>query len=408
MSEEAMSEATLPLSGLIVLDVSSFIAAPAAAVALADFGADVIKIEPPGEGDPHRHNYKNASYPQSDKNFPWQLDGRLKRSIALDLKNTSARAVLERLIGRADVMIVNFPPPARERLKLRWEDIEPMNPRLVYCSLTGYGETGPDRDRPGFDITAYFGRSGILDAARYEGGPPGLSLPAQGDRATAMTLVAAILLGLRQRDRTGKGCWVGTSLYANGVWANGTSAAGALIGAKLPPRQPPDRPRNALTNLYRTRDDRWLQLLVVRDDRLWEPFCAAICRPDLAADPRFTDRGERRTRALELGQELAAVFAAKSYAEWEGAFSGTGIPFGVVGRLADVIDDEQAEHAGIFAATTNPEVPRTVNNPIRLGFAKPRTSGPPPAVGQHSDEILRELSYNDADIAALRKAGALG
>ena len=180
---------------------------------------------------------------------------------------------------------------------MRWEDVEPLNPRLVYCSLTGYGETGPDRDRPGFDVTAYFGRSGILDAARYEGGPPGLSLPAQGDRATAMTLVAAILLGLRQRDRTGKGCWVGTSLYANGVWANGTSAAGALVGAKLPPRQAPDRPRNALTNLYRTKDDRWLQLLLVRDDRLWQPFCAAIGRPDLAADPRFTDRAERRARA---------------------------------------------------------------------------------------------------------------
>ena len=113
--------------------------------------------------------------------------------------------MLERLIERADVMIVNFPPPARERLKLRWEDIEPINPRLVYCSLTGYGETGPDRDRPGFDVTAYFGRSGILDAARYEGGPPGLSLPAQGDRATAMTLVAAILLGLRQRDQHRQG-----------------------------------------------------------------------------------------------------------------------------------------------------------------------------------------------------------
>ena len=217
---------------LLVLDISSFIAAPAAAAALADFGADVIKIEPPGDGDPHRNSYSNASYPQSDHNFPWQLDGRLKRSLALDLKTDGARTILERLLKRADVMIVNFPPPARERLRLRWEDIEPLNPRLVYCSLTGYGETGPDRDRPGFDITAYFGRSGILDAARYEGGPPGVSLPAQGDRATAMTLVAAILMGLRRRDQTGKGGWVGTSLYANGVWANGTSAAGALIGAQ--------------------------------------------------------------------------------------------------------------------------------------------------------------------------------
>jgi formyl-CoA transferase len=405
---ETLPLAGLPLSGLIVLDISSFIAAPAAAVALADFGADVIKIEPPGEGDPHRHNYRNASYPQSDKNFPWQLDGRLKRSIALDLKNENARPVLERLIGRADVMIVNFPPPARERLKLRWEDIEPVNPRLVYCSLTGYGETGPDRDRPGFDVTAYFGRSGILDAARYEGGPPGLSLPAQGDRATAMTLVAAILLGLRQRDRTGKGCWVGTSLYANGVWANGTSAAGALIGAKLPPRQAPDRPRNALTNLYRTKDDRWLQLLMVREDRLWEKFCAVIERPDLLADPRFTNRADRRARSLELVQELMPLFAAKTYGEWERLFDGTGIPFGVIGRLADVVDDEQARHAGIFADTTNPEVPRTVNNPIRLGFAKPRTSGPPPAVGEHSEQILREAGFGAPEIAALKKSGALG
>jgi crotonobetainyl-CoA:carnitine CoA-transferase CaiB-like acyl-CoA transferase len=401
-----MSE--LPLAGLVVLDISSFIAAPAAAVALADFGADVIKIEPPGDGDPHRNSYRNASYPPSDKNFPWQLDGRLKRSLALDLKNERARPVLERLIERADVMIVNFPPPARERLKLCWEDIEPINPRLVYCSLTGYGESGPDRDRPGFDVTAYFGRSGILDAARYEDGPPGLSLPAQGDRATAMTLVAAILLGLRQRDRTGKGCWVGTSLYANGVWANGTSAAGALVGAHLPPRQSPDKPRNALTNLYRTRDDRWLQLLLVRDDRLWPVLCKAIERPDLAEDPRFTQRADRRARSLELVKELMPVFAAKTYAEWEQIFAGTGIPFGVIGRLADVVQDEQAEHAGIFADTDNADVPRTVNNPIRLGFAQPRKAGPPPAVGQHSEEILREAGFAAAEIDVLKKSGALG
>jgi crotonobetainyl-CoA:carnitine CoA-transferase CaiB-like acyl-CoA transferase len=398
----------LPLSDLVVLDISSFIAAPAAAVALADFGADVIKVEPPGDGDPHRHNYRNASYPQSDKNFPWQLDGRLKRSLALDLKNAAARPVLERLIGRADVMIVNFPPPARERLKLRWEDVEAINPRLVYCSLTGYGETGPDRDRPGFDVSAYFGRSGILDAARYEGGPPGLSLPAQGDRATAMTLVAAIMLGLRQRERTGRGCWVGTSLYANGVWANGTSAAGALVGAKLPPRQAPDRPRNALTNLYRTKDDRWLQLLMVRDDRLWESFCKAVGRSDLFGDPRFTSRADRRARSLELAQELMPMFVSRPYSDWERLLAGTGIPFGVIERLADIVDDEQARHAGIFAETANPDVPRAVNNPIRLGFATPRRATAPPAVGQHSEEILRELCYSESEIAALRKAGALG
>ena len=399
----------LPLEGLKVLDISTFIAAPAAAVALADFGADVIKIEAPGEGDPHRHNYKRAAtYPRSEHNFPLQLDGRNKRSIALDLKNAQARPVLEALIKRADVMIVNFPPPARERLKLRWEDIEPLNPRLVYCSLTGYGETGPDRDRPGFDVTAYFGRSGILDAARYEGAPPAISLPAQGDRATAMTLVAAILLGLRRRDQTGKGGWVGTSLYANGAWANGTTLAGSAIGARIVTREPPDRPRNALTNLYRTKDDRWLQLLVVRDDRLWETFCKAVGLESLVADPRFTDREERKRRAQELHAIIAPAFAAKTYGEWERILSPTGIPFGVIERVGDVASDAQAVHAGIFAATTNPDVPRTVNNPIRLGFAKPRVSGVPATVGQHSDEILRELGHSDAEIAALKSAGALG
>ncbi len=403
----------LPLAGLVVLDISSFIAAPAAAVTLADFGAEVIKIEPPGDGDPHRQSFTSPNYPRAPTaarqvNFPFQLDGRLKRSLALDLKNGQARPVLERLIGRADVMIVNFPPSVRERLRLRWEDVEPINPRLVYCSLTGYGETGPDCDRAGYDITAYFGRSGILDSARYEDGPPGLSLPAQGDRATAMTLVAAILLGLRHRDQTGKGGWVGTSLYANGVWANGTSAAGALVGATLPPRQPPDRPRNALANLYRTSDERWLQLIMVRDDKLFPTFCRAIGRNDLLDDPRFADRAGRRTHALALHAELASLFATRTYGEWERLLGPVGIPIGVIGRLVDVVDDEQAHHAGIFAETTNQEIPRTVNNPIRLGFATPRTAGPPPGVGEHSEQILRDLAYSEDEIEALKKAGALG
>ncbi len=383
-----MSE-PLPLEGLRVLDISTFIAAPAAAVALADYGADVIKIEAPGEGDPHRYNYKRSgTYPRSDYNFPLQLDGRLKRSLTLDLKMPDVRPILEKLVKRADVMIVNFPPPVRERLRLRWEDMEALNPRLVYCSLTGYGESGPDRDRPGFDITAYFGRSGILDSGRYEGAPPAISLPGQGDRATAMTLVAAILLGLRRRDQTGKGGWVGTSLYANGAWANGTTLAGAAIGGTLSMREPPDRPRNALANLYRTRDERWLQLLLVRDDQMWSTFCAAIARPDLETDPRFAGRDERRSHVAELYACLAPVFASRTYAEWESILSKTGIPFGVIGRTIDVVDDEQARHAGIFA--------------------KPRVSGRPSAVGENNDEILRELGHSDAEIAALRKAGALG
>ena len=147
---------------------------------------------------------------------------------------------------------------------------------MIYASLTGYGESGPDRDRPGFDATAYFARSGLLDAQRYEGGPPGVPGPAQGDRATAMALVSSILMALMHRTKTGEGSWVGTSLLGNGLWSCGVIAQAALVGAFLEHRPPPERPRSALGNIYRTADDRWLQLTIVRTDKLWAPLCEAM------------------------------------------------------------------------------------------------------------------------------------
>ncbi len=400
-------DAELPLAGLRVLDVSSFIAAPAAAVVLGDFGADVIKVEQ-GTGDPHRNSYQSPNYPKSDVNFVWQLDGRNKRSVALDLKHPAGRAALDRLIARADVMIVNFPLPVRERLRLLYEDVSTVNPRLIYASLTGYGETGPDRDMPGFDVNAYFGRSGILDAQRQEGGPPGFSLPAQGDRCAAMTIVAAILLGLRRRDRTGKGGWVGTSLYANGIWSNGTLAQAALVGAFVAPRPPREKPRNALMNIYRTRDDRWIQLTLVREEKTWERLCRALEQPDLVADPRFATREARRENSAALTALLDAAFAARAWVEWRPVLRAHEITFGVIERLQEFPDDEQARHAGIIAETTATDVKRTINNPVRLGFARPRQAGPPPAVGEHTDAVLREAGLSDAEIAALRADGAIG
>jgi len=175
-----MSEA-LPLAGIRVLDISTYIAAPAAAVVLGDYGADVIKVEQPGEGDPNRTTITIASYPKSQVNYPWLMDSRNKRSIALDLKHAAGRAILDRLVPSADVLITNFPLPVRERLRLRYEDVAGLNQRLIYASLTGFGEAGPDRDQAGFDSTAYFARSGLVDQLRYAGQPPHFSLPAQGD-----------------------------------------------------------------------------------------------------------------------------------------------------------------------------------------------------------------------------------
>ena len=401
-------DSELPLAGLTVLDASTYIAGPAAATALGDWGADVIKIEAPGVGDPHRNSWKGANYPKAASNYPWQLDGRNKRSIALDLKHAEARVVLDRLIARADVLVVNFPPRVRERLKLRWDDVKQANARLIYASLTGYGDTGPDADIPGFDANAFFARAGLLDALRYEGQPPAFSLSTQGDRPTAMTLLAAIMLGLYRRERTGRGGWVGTSLYANGVWSNGTLASAALVGATHPARPPRERPRSAFQNQYVARDGRWFILLLSQEEKRWPAFCATIGRGELAADSRFASAALRLRNAAELVVELDAAFAQHDWPHWREQLAAVGAAIAPIARTEEFVVDEQARHAGIIVPTADSDVPHTLAGPVRLGFAEPRAAGPAPALGQHTDEILRELGCSDADIAALRAAAAVG
>ena len=402
-----MTETGLPLAGLRVLDISSFIAAPAAAVVLGDWGADVIKIEGP-DGDANRKiMHDSANYPKAEVNYPWEMDSRNKRSLTLDLKQPAARAALDKLLAVSDIVICNFPPPVRDKLRLTYEDMKKVNPKLIYASLTGYGETGPDRDRPGFDVTAYFARSGLLDAQRYEGGPPGVPVPAQGDRATAMTLVSSILLALVHRMKTGEGSWVGTSLLGNGLWSCGVIAQAALVGAFLPARPPPERPRTALGNIYSTKDDRWIQLTIVREDKLWAPLCRALEKPELIDDPRFAEIDERRRRSAELAAIFRETFATQPYEHWRKALAAHEITFGVISRPQDVPDDEQAVHAGAVVDTAIPAMPRTLANPIRVSFAEQRIAHAAPTLGQHTDEILGEIGLSTDEIAGLRSTGAV-
>ncbi|CAN5507497.1 CoA transferase [soil metagenome] len=402
-----MTDSALPLVGLRVLDISSFIAAPAAAVVLGDWGAEVIKVEGP-DGDPNRSiMHDSSNYPKAEVNYPWEMDSRNKRSIVLDLKKPAARTALDRLIETSDILICNFPPPVRDKLRLAYDDVKQVNPKLIYASLTGYGETGPDRERPGFDATAYFARSGLLDAQRYEGGPPGVPGPAQGDRATAMALVSSILMALIHRMKTGEGSWVGTSLLGNGLWSCGVIAQAALVGAFLPHRPPPDRPRSALGNIYRTSDDRWLQLTIVRADRMWRPLCEAMGLAAQADDPRFATEPERRSRSAELAKIMSETFASKPYEHWREALAANAITFGVISRPQDVPDDQQAVACGAVVETAIPDMPRTLANPIRLGFAEQRVAHPAPALGEHSEEILREAGLSASEVAALKAAGAI-
>src|SRR6201994_2355940 len=268
-------------SGLKVVDLASFIAGPGAAVILSDFGADVIKVEPPS-GDAWRNGYRIPPQPRSHDNYPWHLNNRNKRGLALDLKAPRAADILERLVKCASVLIVNTPHPARKRLKLEYEDVAQWNPRLIYADLTGYGEKGPDESLPGFDITAYWARSGLLSLIRDAGAPPTLPPSGSGDHATAVTLYSAIVTALYRRERTGKCSHVTTSLVAAGVWASAVFIQAALCGAKFFPLHDRKSPPNAILNVYQSSDCHWFLIVVQAKD--WPALARAVDRAELVSD----------------------------------------------------------------------------------------------------------------------------
>src|SRR6202041_2296257 len=279
---DVMAEANI-FSGLKVVELASFIAGPGAATILSDFGADVIKVEPPN-GELWRSGQKIPPQPRSEEPYPFQLANRNKRGVALNLKAASAPQVLERLAKWADVFIVNTPHPARKKLKLEYDDVARWNPRLIYADLTGFGEKGPDAELPGFDITSYWARSGLLSLTRDAGAAPTWPVAGSGDNATAVGIYSAIVTALYRRERTGKGAYVTTSLLAEGVWSASVAIQAALCEAKFFGLHDRKNPANAAINLYRAADDIWF-VLIVTPDKL-AAVAKAIGRTDLLTDPR--------------------------------------------------------------------------------------------------------------------------
>jgi crotonobetainyl-CoA:carnitine CoA-transferase CaiB-like acyl-CoA transferase len=399
--------AQLMFKGLKVLDCSSFIAAPAAATILSDFGADVIKIEPPGAGDPYRAVPLLPTMPQARENYAWMLASRNKRGLALNLAKPSAQEVVRRLVAQADVFITNFPAVVRKKLSLRYEDLAPLNGRLIYASFTGYGESGEEASKPGFDITAWWARSGLMDGVRTEAtAPPARSLTGMGDHPSGISLYAGIVMGLYQRQLTGMGAQVGTSLLANGIWCNGVMAQAALCGARFIDRPPREQALNAFTNYYQCRDKLWLILTILNEERQWPVFIKCLGRDDLQNDPRFATSRVRMKNAVELTTVLDKTFATKDRSEWREILAAGGIVFDVVASAQDIPNDSQILANDILVPFDNDSV-LTVTSPISVegqDKVKPRR---PPAVGQHSDEVLREAGYDATMIAKLRRDGAV-
>ena len=394
-------------AGLKVIDCASFIAAPAAATVLSDFGADVVKIEPPG-GDPYRQLVTLPGYPRSELNYAWMLESRNKRSIALDLTKPEGQDVVHKLAATADVFITNYPPSVRRKLGLTYKKLAPLNARLIYASFTGYGEAGPEADKPGFDSNAWWARSGLMDIIRVEGGAePARSVPGMGDHPSAMALYGAIVTALFRREKTGKGGQVGSSLIANGVWSNGIYAQAALLGLKLDPRLPRAHSLNAVTNHYQTKDGRWLILSLLSEERQWPDLTRALGREDLAEDPLFSTQKSRRANARALIALFDEIFATRPLAHWRKALDEAGLIFGVVASIDDIPGDEQMRASGAVVWMEG-DKHETIDSPLWLENTRKMKPRMAPELGQHTDAILREAGLDAKAIKSLRKAGVVG
>jgi crotonobetainyl-CoA:carnitine CoA-transferase CaiB-like acyl-CoA transferase len=392
-------------SGLKVVDLASFIAGPGAAVILSDFGANVIKVEPPS-GDLWRFGNRIPVEPQSDDPYQWHLANRNKRGIVLDLKSPSAQQVLEKLVRWADVLIVNTPHPARKKLKLEYADVVQWNPRLIYADLTGFGEKGPDAGLPGFDLTAYWARSGLLSMTRDAGAPPTWPVSGSGDHATAVGLYSAVVTALYRRERTGEGAYVTTSLLAEGVWAAGVSIAAALCDAKLPGLHDRGNPASAATNVYRAADGTWFILALTPDK--YAALAKAIGRPDLLTDPRFSDPAKLPANRHELVAIFDKVFGAQPMAHWYDVLSG--FTFAAVRGPQEVINDPQLKANDIVVPLEGAggKLTSTISSPIQVHGVAKVPARRAPDLGEHTDEVLQELGFDAKGIEGLRATGAMG
>jgi len=396
-------------SGLKVLDAASFIAAPAAATIMADFGADVIKIEPPGEGDAYRGVSFLPGMPISDRDYCWTVDDRNKRSLALDLKRPEARKIVHDLIIDTDVFITNYPPAVRHRLGIAFNQLSHINERLIYASLTAYGEHGAEANKPGFDSTAWWARSGLMDQVRPDARSlPARSIPGMGDHPTALALYSAIVTALFHRERTGKGALVGSSLLASGVWASACFVQAGLHGARFIPRPPRTEALNALSNHYRCGDDRWLILAisVAQDVKLWPRFAETIGRPDLAHDPLFANRPARIKNARALVALLDEIFLQRNAEDWMRLLEAKGFVVALVARPSEAVHDRQMRENGVIVPLKGGGY--TVSSPLWIAGVEKAVATPAPKIGEHGAAILRERGITEEQIAELGTKGVIG
>jgi crotonobetainyl-CoA:carnitine CoA-transferase CaiB-like acyl-CoA transferase len=392
-----------PLEGIRVIDLSRVLAGPYAALLLADMGAEVVKVEEPGRGDDTR------AWPpfQGGEATYFMSVNRGKKSLTLNMKHPGGTAILRRLLEGADVLLENFRPGTLERLGFGYPAVRALNPRLVYCSISGFGESGPEAGRPGYDLIVQ-GESGIMDITGFPDGPPVKVGNSIADLAAGTMAAHGIVLALFARERTGEGQKVEIAMlevmaalltyHGQGYFATGTS----------PRRRGNQHPSIAPYEVFEAADG--YLTVGVANNSLWGRFCQSIGRPELAADPRFDSEARRVEHRDALIPLLAAVFAAAPVAHWLERLGQAGVPAGKIKSVGEALESEHLRARGAIVTLIHPAAGamRMVGPPIRLHGTPGEATAPAPLLGEHTDEVLGKLcGYSAETIARLRAEGAI-
>ncbi len=401
------------LEGLKVVELATYIAAPAAGGILADWGAEVIKIEPP-IGCPMRHMFANAFATDLKGSPVFELDNRNKKSIALDVNLPQSAEIIGRMITDADVFITNTRPASLERRGLDYASLKKKNPRLIYANITGYGLRGPDRDRPGFDVTAFYARTGMTHTSTRKGGAPVPPRIAVGDHITGIAAATGILAALLRRERSGQGCHVDSSLMRAGIYALGSDMSIQLKFGRLASTKSREESMDPMNNYFRAGDDHWFVVLpraTGGGNADWKKLCTIIGRPEAGTSEKYDSARKRRVAVAELVKMLDEAFASQSLAHWGKALDAADIVWAPVMKASEVAEDEQAEAAGAFVQVPEADgsgVFRAPAPPVHFAGESLPPPRPAPPLGQDKDAILSALGYDESAIKSMAQAGVFG
>jgi crotonobetainyl-CoA:carnitine CoA-transferase CaiB-like acyl-CoA transferase len=394
------------LEGLKVVELATYIAAPGAGGVMADWGAEVVKIEPP-KGDPMRQFFDTLGSDQAS-NPIFELDNRGKRGVVLDVASPLGREAALKLVRGADIFLTNIRPAALKRAGFDWDALRLENPRLIYCSVTGYGLQGPDADKAGMDVASFWSRSGVGSITAPKGVDPFPIRTGMGDHVCSLATVSAILAAVIERGRTGQGRLVETSLMRAGVYAIGSDMAIQLRLGRLASTRPRQQAVQPLANFFQAADGRWFTIVVRQGSADWPQIAAAAGKPQLVDDPRFAASRDRRENAAALVAALDEGFGAIPYAEIAARLDAADITWAPYQTPRELTEDPQAHAAGCFVETPDGQggAFTAPASPARFPGADDGPKGPAPRLGEHTTEVLAELGYSEADIAAMKAAGA--